>query len=97
VNAVEAMAGVTGRPRVLTVTTRREGDGLLVIVQDSGTGLAAESAEHIFRPFFTTKPGGMGMGLSISTTIIEAHGGRLWASPAPGNGTAFHFTRPSAA
>ena len=94
---VKAMAGVTGRPRVLAISTRREGDGMLVTVQDSGTGLAADSAEHIFQPFFTTKPGGMGMGLSISTTIVEAHGGRLWASPAPVHGTAFHFILPSAA
>jgi PAS domain S-box-containing protein len=96
VNAVEAMAGVTGRPRVLAIATRREGDGMLVTVQDSGPGLAAESAEHIFQPFFTTKSGGTGMGLSISMTIVEAHGGRLWASPAPVKGTAFHFTLPSA-
>ncbi|MBV8825389.1 MAG: hypothetical protein JO084_13420 [Bradyrhizobiaceae bacterium] len=76
------------------MTTRRDGDAVLVAVQDSGTGLAPDSAEHIFEPFFTTKPGGMGMGLSISTTIVEAHGGRLWASPVPGNGTTFHFTLP---
>src|SRR5262249_16202845 len=96
VNAIDAMAGVTGRLRVLAITTRRADDGILVTVQDSGAGLAAESAEHIFHPFFTTKPGGMGMGLSISSTIVEAHGGRLWAAAAPVNGTAFHFTLPSA-
>jgi len=97
VNAIDAMAGVTGWSRVLAIATQPDTDGsVLVTVQDSGVGLAPESAGHIFQPFFTTKPGGMGMGLSISTTIVEAHGGRLWAAPAPVNGTAFHFTLPSA-
>jgi len=98
VNAIDAMAVVTGRPRVLTIATRQDaGAGVLVSVQDSGGGLAREGAEHIFQPFFTTKPGGMGMGLSISTSIVEAHGGRLWAEPAPEHGTTFHFTLPAVA
>jgi PAS domain S-box-containing protein len=98
VNAIDAMAGVNDRPRLLAITTERDEEASVrVTVQDSGAGLAPESAEHIFQPFFTTKPAGMGMGLSISTTIIETHGGRLWASPAPINGTAFHFTLPTAA
>ena len=97
VNAIDAMAGVIDRPRVLAITTRRDDDASVrVTVEDSGIGLAADSAEHIFQPFFTTKAGGMGMGLSISTTIVETHGGRLWASPAPVNGTVFHFTLPPA-
>jgi PAS domain S-box-containing protein len=98
VNAIDAMAGVTGRARVLAIATRCDASaGVLVTVQDSGVGLAPDGAEYIFQPFFTSKPGGTGMGLSISTTIIEAHGGRLWASPAPEHGAVFHFTLPSAA
>ena len=97
VNAIDAMAGVTGRPHVLAVATRRDGAAALrVSIQDSGAGLAADTAQHIFQPFFTTKPGGMGMGLSISTAIVDAHGGRLWAEPPPEHGTAFHFTLPLA-
>jgi signal transduction histidine kinase len=62
-------------------------------VQDSGTGIDADQAEHIFEPFFTTKPGGIGMGLSISRSIVESHGGRLWADSGP-EGTLFQFTLP---
>jgi PAS domain S-box-containing protein len=94
-NAVEAMASVTGRERVLAITSRRANDGSPILtVEDSGLGLDAANADRIFDAFFTTKPGGMGMGLSISTSIVEAHGGRLWASPNLPHGTAFHFTLP---
>jgi PAS domain S-box-containing protein len=94
-NAVEAMASVTDRARVLAITSHRAKDGSpIVTVEDSGLGLDSANAERIFDAFFTTKPGGMGMGLSISTSIIEAHGGRLWASPNSPHGTAFHFTLP---
>jgi signal transduction histidine kinase len=68
----------------------------VVTVEDSGPGLDAANAERIFEAFFTTKPGGMGMGLSISTSIVEAHGGRLWASPNLPHGTAFHVKLPAA-
>src|SRR5262249_12475093 len=96
-NAIEAMAAVTGRRRVLTIKSQcGEDSGALVTIQDCGTGLDLANSERIFQPFFTTKPGGMGMGLSISTSIIEAHGGRLWASPAHPCGTAFHFSLPGA-
>ena len=96
-NAIDAMVGVTYRRRVLTIKSQsRQDGGALVTVQDCGPGLDPANAEHIFRPFFTTKPGGMGMGLSISTSIMEAHGGRLWASPAHPCGTAFHFSLPGA-
>jgi C4-dicarboxylate-specific signal transduction histidine kinase len=96
-NAVEAMAPVTDRERVLAITSQRADDGsLIVTVEDSGLGLDAANAEHIFDAFFTTKPTGMGMGLSISTSIVEAHGGRLWASPNLPHGTAFHIKLPAA-
>jgi C4-dicarboxylate-specific signal transduction histidine kinase len=94
-NAIEAMAALTGRRRVLSIKSQRAEDGgAQVTVQDCGPGLAPSDAERIFRPFFTTKPGGIGMGLSISTTIMEAHGGRLWVSPMLPCGSAFHFSLP---
>jgi len=96
-NGVDAMAAVTDRPRVLTIKSQGRGDsGALVTVQDCGAGLDPATAERIFQPFFTTKPGGMGMGLSISASIMEGHGGRLWACPAHPCGTAFHFSLPGA-
>src|SRR5215831_15740548 len=95
INAIEAMAVVTGRPRVLSIISERgEDDGAQVTVQDCGPGLDPAHAARIFQPFFTTKPGGIGMGLSISNSIMEAHGGRLWASPALPCGSAFHFSLP---
>ena len=95
-NAIDAMAAVTRR-RVLSIRSQRgEDGGALVTVQDCGHGLDPASAERIFHPFFTTKPGGIGMGLSISTSIVEAHGGRLWAASVRPFGTAFHFTLPRA-
>jgi len=96
-NAVEAMASVTDRERILAVTSQRADDGTpIVTVEDSGLGLDAANADRIFDAFFTTKSGGMGMGLSISTSIVEAHGGRLWASPNLPHGTAFHVKLPAA-
>jgi len=96
-NAIEAMATVTDRPRTLVVRSERfEGNTVRVAVEDSGTGLAAENAARIFETFFTTKPEGMGMGLSISTSIIEAHGGRLWAEAAARYGAVLNFTLPLA-
>ena len=68
---------------------------MLVAVQDSGPGLAPETLERLFEPFYTTKPGGLGMGLSICRSIIEAHGGRLWASANLPRGAIFHFTVPA--
>jgi PAS domain S-box-containing protein len=96
-NAIEAMSAVTDRPRVLAISSEpAEGDGVLVAVEDTGTGLDQASADRIFDPFFTTKPNGMGMGLSICRSIIEAHGGRFWASPRAPHGAAFRFTVPAA-
>jgi PAS domain S-box-containing protein len=96
VNAMEAMSLLTDRPRLLRVRARCEAPaGVLVAVEDSGTGLDPAIAEHIFDPFFTTKASGMGMGLSICRSIIDGHGGRLWASPAPSHGAVVQFTLPS--
>jgi PAS domain S-box-containing protein len=95
-NAIDAMTAVTGR-RVLAIRSKRgEDGGALVTVQDCGHGIDPTNAERIFHPFFTTKPGGIGMGLSISTSIVETHGGRLWATPVRPSGTAFHFSLPGA-
>ena len=67
---------------------------MLIAVRDSGVGLSPENVEHLFAPFYTTKPDGMGMGLAISRSIIEAHGGRLWASLNTPRGAIFQFTLP---
>jgi signal transduction histidine kinase len=91
-NAIEAMKETGG---VLTVETQLGEDGhLLVSVSDTGVGLPKEKTEQIFDAFFTTKPQGSGMGLSISRSIVESHGGRLWATPNNGRGATFHFTLP---
>ena len=91
-NGIEAMRDQSGE---LNVTSTRTEDGQVVIsVSDSGTGLPREEPERIFEAFFTTKPRGTGMGLSISRRIIESHGGRLWASPNTGRGATFQFTLP---
>ncbi|MFC7477920.1 ATP-binding protein [Dankookia sp. GCM10030260] len=66
-----------------------------VSVADTSPGLPREGTDHLFEPFVTTKPGGMGVGLSICCTILAAHGGRLWAEPNPGGGTVFRFTLPA--
>jgi C4-dicarboxylate-specific signal transduction histidine kinase len=94
-NGIEAMSAVTDRSRDLLIRScQYESDKVLVEVQDSGIGLESESLDHLFTAFFTTKPKGMGMGLAISRSIIEAHGGRLWASPNDGPGATFQFTLP---
>jgi signal transduction histidine kinase len=92
-NGIEAMSGITDRPRELTITTHREGgDRARVAVKDTGVGVDPETANRIFDAFYTTKRSGMGMGLSISRSIVENHGGRLWAVPNDGPGTTFQFT-----
>jgi signal transduction histidine kinase len=92
-NGIEAMSGVTDRSRELLIRScQHESDKVLVAVQDSGVGLQSESLDHLFEAFFTTKPKGMGMGLATSRSIIEAHGGKLWASPNDGPGATFQFT-----
>lgn len=95
-NAIEAMAAVTDRARTLRVkSTPRETDGVLITVEDSGTGIDAEAVTRIFDPFFTTKSHGMGMGLSICRSIIEAHEGRLSAHSAPDGGAVFQIDLPA--
>jgi signal transduction histidine kinase len=87
------MHAVVGRPRELVISTQREStDRVRVAVQDSGSGLEPQLANRIFEAFYTTKGAGMGMGLSISRSIVEQHGGRLWAVPNDGPGTTFQFT-----
>jgi PAS domain S-box-containing protein len=94
-NAVEAMSGVGEGPRELRVgSAKDESQGVLVTVHDSGPGLDPVSLDHFFTAFYTTKRQGMGMGLPISRSIIEAHGGRLWALPNHGPGATFQFSLP---
>jgi signal transduction histidine kinase len=94
-NAVQAMGAVAEGPRELFITTARaEPMGVLVAVKDSGPGLDPESLERLFAPFYTTKPDGLGMGLSICRSIIEAHKGRIWAEPNVPQGTTFQFSLP---
>ena len=94
-NATEAMSSVSDRARELLITTRNVGsDQVQVTVKDSGPGIDPNTLDKIFDPFYTTKPGGMGMGLSICRSILQAHGGRLWAAAKDGPGTTFHFTLP---
>jgi toluene monooxygenase system protein E len=95
-NGIEAMAAVTDRPRTLCVQSQIDESGeIMVSVRDSGTGLGAD-AERLFSPFFTTKAEGMGMGLSISRSLVEGHGGRLWATPNSPDGAVLSFTLPAA-
>jgi C4-dicarboxylate-specific signal transduction histidine kinase len=95
-NAIDAMSAVTDHPKMLTITSKPAEPGeMLVAVEDTGTGLDPGIADRIFTPFVTTKPAGMGMGLSICRSIIEAHDGRLWVSPGVPCGTVFCFTVPS--
>ncbi|HEY3908994.1 MAG TPA: ATP-binding protein [Stellaceae bacterium] len=97
VNAIEAMTADSHSPRVLRVSSRMaEQENVLVAVADTGTGLDPTTADGIFDAFFTTKPDGIGMGLAICRSIVEAHGGRLWASPNSPHGSIFQFTVPVA-
>jgi PAS domain S-box-containing protein len=92
INAIEAMSGMSEGPRELLISTAKTDPGVLISVQDSGPGLTPESVERLFESFYTTKPGGLGIGLSICRSIIEAHGGRLWASANDPRGAVFQFT-----
>jgi PAS domain S-box-containing protein len=95
INGIDAMASMTDRPRRLVIRSHQPAaDQVCVAVQDSGVGIDPANVDRLFHAFFTTKPNGMGMGLSISRSIIEAHGGRLWASRNVGPGATFQFTLP---
>jgi signal transduction histidine kinase len=95
-NAVEAMGSVEGGDRELLVSTKQtEGNGVLVAVRDSGPGIDPGHLDRVFEPFYTTKASGVGMGLSICRSIIEAHGGRLWAEANEPRGVVFQFTLPA--
>jgi PAS domain S-box-containing protein len=94
-NAVEAMSGVDDGAREIRISTRREAsNGVLVTVRDFGPGLEPKSVDRLFEAFYTTKPDGLGMGLAICRSIIEAHGGRLWATANEPRGAVFQFTLP---
>jgi signal transduction histidine kinase len=92
---MEAMKGATNGDAKLSISTACDAnDNVTIDVVDSGPGLPDGKADQIFEPFVTTKPDGLGLGLPISRTIVEAHGGRLWADANPGGGTRFHLTIP---
>ena len=95
-NGIDAMSEITDPPRELFIKSSLDSDSVLVQVRDSGTGLDTEKVDRVFEPFFTTKPQGLGMGLSISRSIIEAHGGRLWVDSRSSPGADFRFTVPTA-
>jgi hypothetical protein len=96
-NAAEAMSMVDGGARQLLISTEEGGaNGVLVAVRDSGPGIDPEHIERVFDAFYTTKPSGVGMGLSICRSIIETHSGRLWADANEPGGAAFQFTLPGA-
>src|SRR6202158_2318492 len=93
-NGIDAMKGMTGHGE-LTIKAETTDVTVLVSVRETGVGLPAEQAEQIFKAFFTTKDNGTGMGLPISRSIIESHGGRLWAAGTSGRGATFHFSLPA--
>jgi C4-dicarboxylate-specific signal transduction histidine kinase len=94
-NASDAMSGFDDRPRKLVIRTERdEGDHVRLTVQDTGVGIEPQAMGRLFEAFYTTKSGGMGIGLSVSRSIIESHQGRLWAAPNDGPGATFSFSIP---
>ena len=98
-NGIEAMADVEDRNRELVIRAEPHdidgNPGVLVSVRDAGVGVAPENLGRLFEAFYTTKPDGLGMGLSISRSLVQAHGGRLWATRNPGPGTTFQFVLPA--
>jgi signal transduction histidine kinase len=95
-NAIDAMAAVADRPRELVIRSQPDGTHVEIAVHDTGVGIDPDRLGQLFDAFFTTKRGGMGMGLSISRSIVEAHGGRLWATPNDPHGAIFHVSLPCA-
>ncbi len=94
-NGIDAMHSGIGQARELAINSENRGDGVLIQVRDTGVGLKADQIDRIFEPFFTTKPHSLGMGLSISRSIVESHGGRLWTEPSS-HGAIFQITLPAA-
>jgi signal transduction histidine kinase len=94
-NSIDAMKDVDGTRELTIKSQRAENEHILVSVSDTGVGLPQEQADQIFNAFFTTKAQGTGMGLSISRSIVESHGGRLWAAADSGRGATFHLTLPT--
>lgn len=96
-NAIEAMDRTPESRRILLIGSAKEPSGnILVSIHDSGTGLGKTKPEALFDAFYTTKSGGMGLGLTITQSIVEAHGGQIWAEPAESGGAIFRFTLPAA-
>jgi len=96
-NGIDAMKDVDGTRELAIKSQRDENEQVLVSVSDTGVGLPAQQADQIFKAFFTTKPNGTGMGLRISRSIVESHGGRLWAADNSPRGASFYFTLPTKA
>ncbi len=94
-NGLEAMVDTDGTARELIIRAVRIGHEVTISIADRGVGLSAETTKRAFEPFYTTKPAGLGLGLSISRSIVEAHGGRLWAEPNPGGGATLVFALPA--
>jgi PAS domain S-box-containing protein len=97
INSVDAMKEVEGKRELIVKSQRAENEHLMVSISDTGVGLPSQQADQIFNAFFTTKPNGTGMGLRISRSIIESHGGRIWADDNSPRGASFHFTLPTKA
>jgi two-component system sensor kinase FixL len=93
-NAIEAMECVSDRIRRITIRTAEADKSVEIVVSDNGKGLPSNDPRNIFEAFVTTKPDGLGMGLAISSTIVESHGGRLWAASNPEGGASFHCALP---
>ena len=96
VNAMDSMSGLPAAQSRLEIATTRVKDDAEVSISDAGPGIAPDQLKDIFNPFFSTKEEGMGMGLSIARTIVEAHGGKIWAENRPGGGAVFRFSLPLA-
>jgi two-component system sensor kinase FixL len=95
INACEAMSAAAPEGRQLTIGTRADEDGVQISFADRGSGFHAGEYPKLFEPFYTTKPQGLGLGLSISRSIVLAHGGRLWGTATPGQGASFHIFLPA--
>ena len=95
-NGIEAMRASPAKSRVMTIRTSAGGSGVSVAVEDRGSGIDGDAIARVFDPFFTTKAAGVGLGLAITRSIVEAHGGHIWAEPAEPRGALFQFTLPAA-